>query len=891
MKKKLITLLIGILLVLGAACPAAAASASAGAGTVSYVADFSDGVPADWEKYAACDTANTSAAHGGNTVRLSHSNAGVNASLYHGGVYTVAKDLGSVSDFVLSLKFRFLSYDNDSRWMAVYYHTRVNSNGKLSGYLMNVRVNGNSAQSTVTATPSYTDTPNVDSGADLKDGAYHELTIKLNAGVAEHFLDGTRVLGYETDSKAGVLGGIYADGGFAIGVNRSMIEICGLEITGRQSASSTDGSGALAQTHTATTRLVAAPSVVTRIESADDLQALKGTQPAATAIVGVDGSLNVIDKNGVSLGAFGGICAKYLGKSVIPAVQVTDAASAQAFAGWLKTTGTLDIAVVSADLQLLKSVREAAPWVRGIADYSAESAPDADRIVAEATQALANVVILSEAAACAQTVRYLQARLKTVWTECSATTVFGCAAVVSRGAHGIVTPVPETAYEALKYYTQTNSLARTPYNIAHRGLCISGYENSLESVLAASEKGATHAEIDLKLTADGHIVIMHDDTIDRTTNGTGKVSSLTLKQLKSFKITKNYNGKVMGAGAEIPTLEEFYKAFENVDAVLILELKTSDTQLVSKLKALTDKYGYMYAKIIVIAFDANQLAEMKRVMPQTPTADLNGVSYSAFDSALYKFGYYNTVMDTGYGNVNGYFLGCLRDRGYMGYMWTYGTEREIAEGFVSGVLGMTNNVADALAKIPAKLEAKDKYVTVGRNGGINGGIAATATSYDGSKTEVKATAFMTEERDGALYVILKYRYTAENGTAFTLYSEAYPVAYREVYIPPERLSQRIAALPAEVTLSDKAEVQTLRAAYDMLSAEDKAQVPNASKLAGAEATLQRLEEAANPPGQGDKKPANGGCRCSVEGAVTGAGALGIIAAALAIAAAKRRKTK
>lgn len=56
--------------------------------------------------------------------------------------------------------------------------------------------------------------------------------------------------------------------------------------------------------------------------------------------------------------------------------------------------------------------------------------------------------------------------------------------------------------------------------------------------MEAYEKGATHVEIDLQLTLDNEIVVMHDDSIARTTNGSGNVSQMTLKELEQYKITK-----------------------------------------------------------------------------------------------------------------------------------------------------------------------------------------------------------------------------------------------------------------------------------------------------------------------------------------------------------------
>lgn len=888
-----LAVMIGLVFLLMTSASVVSAFAAAG-DSVSYTADFSDGVPSDWQLYDKSDVSNTTASAGNGTAVLTHSNDSIGAALYHGGVYMVGTELGDLSDFELKLTFRFVSYSNNTRWIGVYYHTRINDDGKMSGYLMNLRVNGNSAQSTVTSSPSYNDTENVASGAVLTDGSYHTMYIKCNDGVVEHYVDDVKVIEYELNSKIGILGGINTEGGFAIGVNRSVIEISSLEISGTQAEAASEESSTLCETTVATTRLVGAPTIVTRVQESADLEALASDESAATAILTIDGNLNVLGNGSSSLGTLDSVISEYLGKSVIPAINVTDQSSAEALIAWVKETNALDIAVVSSDLALLKTVRSAVPWVRGIADFSVLDGINCDDIVANATAAYAHIVILNESAATAENVRYLQARLKTVWLESSASTAFGIAAVISNGEFGIVTNSPAEAYEALKYYTQTNSLARVPFSVAHRGLCLTNYENSIEGTIAAYESGATHVEMDLQLTSDGHIVIMHDDTIDRTTNGSGSVSALTLEQLKRYKITKNYNGVVLGDGVEIPTLEEMYQAVADIDVVLILEIKTTDSLLVAKLKELTDEYSYMYGKIIVTSFYLDQLEDMKEIMPETPTAYLmSSFAYSDLNTALYTFGYYNTVFDAGYGGMGTYFLNALRDRGYMSFLWTYGSASDVIQYFASGAMGMSTNSAEVFADIPAAIEAEGKYVIASVDDGLDGNVEVIATSYDGTKTKVNATIFMYDERDGGIYVILKYRYTNSDGLTFTIYSGEYRLVYAELYMSPDELSARVAALPSDITMEYKAEVEALRAAYDMLDGEDRAEVANISTLVGAENTLARLADQEGSVGETDEGGGNSGE--SLDGIIIGVcvavAVVVVAAAAVSIVVIKRRRKK
>ncbi|MEJ7264933.1 glycerophosphodiester phosphodiesterase family protein, partial [Staphylococcus epidermidis] len=74
--------------------------------------------------------------------------------------------------------------------------------------------------------------------------------------------------------------------------------------------------------------------------------------------------------------------------------------------------------------------------------------------------------------------------------------------------------------------------------------------------------GASYIEIDLQMTKDGHLVAMHDETVDRTTNGTGRVDSYTLEELKKLDAGSKFNEQhpeyadEQYKGAEVPTLDE-----------------------------------------------------------------------------------------------------------------------------------------------------------------------------------------------------------------------------------------------------------------------------------------------------------------------------------------------
>ena len=109
-----------------------------------------------------------------------------------------------------------------------------------------------------------------------------------------------------------------------------------------------------------------------------------------------------------------------------------------------------------------------------------------------------------------------------------------------------------------------------PTNFAHRGASARAPENTLEAFRAAVEAGAGGLELDVHMTLDREIVVIHDATVDRTTNGSGAVAEMTLDELRSFDAGYRFSldgGRTYpyrGRGLRVPTLAEIYEDFPDV---------------------------------------------------------------------------------------------------------------------------------------------------------------------------------------------------------------------------------------------------------------------------------------------------------------------------------------
>ena len=118
----------------------------------------------------------------------------------------------------------------------------------------------------------------------------------------------------------------------------------------------------------------------------------------------------------------------------------------------------------------------------------------------------------------------------------------------------------------------------SPLIIGHRGASAAAPENTLAAFRLAQEQGAHGIEFDVQLSADGVPVVIHDDTVDRTTGGSGRVTDLTLAQLQTL------DG---GQGERIPTLAQVFASF-GPDFLYNLEIKNDDQTDQGAEKAIAD---------------------------------------------------------------------------------------------------------------------------------------------------------------------------------------------------------------------------------------------------------------------------------------------------------------
>ena len=159
---------------------------------------------------------------------------------------------------------------------------------------------------------------------------------------------------------------------------------------------------------------------------------------------------------------------------------------------------------------------------------------------------------------------------------------------------------------------------------AHRGVSGEAPENTLAAFKAAAESGAHGIELDVQLSKDGQIVVIHDETIDRTTNGTGYVKDMTSEQLRTYDAGSWFHPSFKGES--IPSLEEVLDVVTaHHDSMIInIELKNDlidYPQLEEKVLELLNEKG-MKEQTIISSFNPESLKKVRELDPDIETGFL-----------------------------------------------------------------------------------------------------------------------------------------------------------------------------------------------------------------------------------------------------------------------------
>lgn len=148
------------------------------------------------------------------------------------------------------------------------------------------------------------------------------------------------------------------------------------------------------------------------------------------------------------------------------------------------------------------------------------------------------------------------------------------------------------------------------HRVAHRGYSAVAPENTLPALAAAVSAGATHVEFDVRTTADDVPVVIHDRTVDRTTDGSGHVWDLSSSQIRALDAGSWFSPAF--AGVRVPLLSEVL-ALPLGDASLLMEIKPPAST--DEVKRIMSMLGDLAGRTIVQSFDPGVLRTVREVAP------------------------------------------------------------------------------------------------------------------------------------------------------------------------------------------------------------------------------------------------------------------------------------
>ena len=471
------------------------------------------------------------------------------------------------------------------------------------------------------------------------------------------------------------------------------------------------------------TNIIGDLSIVREVNSASELEeVIKAEALPSTVIVNIDKGLNVLDEDGNGFTSVTDVISS-LNYQIIPTFNLTDKATADTLASTLKSLNFFDVCIMSKNADVVKYSKELLPAVRGVIDYTEQyknteklSKNQLVEIRKETMKQDAYIAVLPANLCERESVQHLYDGRIPVWAELSddATTKEKYEAILS-GAIGVISDDTSSLMEISCEKLKEDTLTRNSLNVGHKGMPTKALENTIESGREAVKAGADALEIDVYMTKDNEIVIMHDYKTGGTCDQDLVISDSTLAELKKLWVVQNEDGT--GKDFEpcrIPTLEEFFQEFQSSEVRFFIEFKGGGEQIVKSVRDLVNQYN-MYDRCTAIAFDTGVMEDIRALWSEMPISyltftmpiDENNADASCA-SVMAEIGKYNATYSPSIstqGAIKGTRASLIR--GILINGWTYEKKSTYLVSYMNGESSITGDDASAVAKYPTSLVAKN----------------------------------------------------------------------------------------------------------------------------------------------------------------------------------------
>jgi glycerophosphoryl diester phosphodiesterase len=230
--------------------------------------------------------------------------------------------------------------------------------------------------------------------------------------------------------------------------------------------------------------------------------------------------------------------------------------------------------------------------------------------------------------------------------------------------------------------------------IAHRGSSGTHPENTISAFLAAAQEGADMCELDVQSTRDGAVVVIHDETVDRTTDGRGAVADLALEEIQRLDAGIKFGESFRGQ--RIPTLDEVMKA---VRGKLGLNIEIKEGAVERQVCRLMRSYGALTTSM-VSSFEWKALEKVSAIDPEIRVGLLAEKNREALIAAAAAMRAY--AVNPRFDMADAAFCGKAHARGLKVLVWTVDAPEAMRILIAAGVDGIMTNYPARLRDVLAR---------------------------------------------------------------------------------------------------------------------------------------------------------------------------------------------
>lgn len=698
--------------------------------------------------------------------------------------------LGDFGNYSVTAEAKMLTTTDNSRWFGLVYRIQNQNNAYYPYYHMCVRENTTSSSGIEFAERTAANGWNVAQAGSGEissaKNAYHTYNVKAFQKSVQYNIDGDEVL-YVDDSVIGGKAPFYGKGMIGLTMNYGTLSVKSIKVTvQRETPVRPEKKLELINNAHSELHLL---NPIANVQYVSD-PALLDSDEFGSALFRVS-----------ELTDLSAVLKKCLEKQILPTFSVASAEESELLIRAIQENGCTDVNVISENAEALAKMRAEQPKARtGLIvdpDSGVLDSKQAHAIRASVRSTPASFCVLKSEDATKQAVAELQELSVAVWVEVEADPaspafVSEALKAVTSGANGIITKSASKLTETINTYLEEDAMTRTPVMIGHRGNPTQAPENTLSSFIKAYRNGADVFEIDVEITRDNEIIIMHDNTLNRTTNYTGSktINQMTLAEVKEYFILAK-DGSV--SDEKVPTLREVLEEFKDKDCRIFVEFKGGNAANVPATAKLIKEYD-MEDRVDVISFNSNFLLTTQAEMNGMSTGYLLAPSGSgatpeealaALYPSLVQAQFYNSSINPSSGVVTPCYTQAVTDRGMTVWPWTYGMSSNNI-GFLSGCNGVTTDDVQWASNLFKYLETSVTEATI--TGNATAELTVSAVTYSGNARTVPANRLIVKilegedcvvwedntlkgVKDGTAQVLFGFKTRTSNGSGYVLYAQ------------------------------------------------------------------------------------------------------------------------